>query len=52
MLLLLMLMLMMMMMMMMMVFLQYTAEADMRDVCFICGINSYKFESRSYVRTV
>ena len=23
----------------------------MRDFCFICGISSYKFESRSYVRT-
>jgi len=31
--------------------LQWTAEADMRDFCFICGVNSYKFESRSYVRT-
>jgi len=32
------------------VLVQWTAEADMRDFCFICGVNSYKFESRSYVR--
>ena len=32
-----------------MVVLQWTAERDMRDTCFICGRSSYEFEHHGQV---